>query len=312
MDDKLIFFTHYGFSSYLNYTLKLARKTNLNKRLIFLGDESNKLIAKKYGWEHYNMFLSKDLTPLHTRFNECYRDVQGASHISIRNGHNWLKFVFERWFFIYDYCVKNKINEFWHFDSDTLILKNLDQYSYLFQKYDFSTQCNNSCLNGIISIDVVAEYCQLICELFEDLDFINNQQYEFDNANPHYAFTEMRAFEIFMRKTNKIGLHLGEVVNGEVFDDCICQDHGFDTFRLPTGELIKRIFSIAGRIYGYKNSNKIQFVTLNLSWVPSYLYRWVTRSLNGEIHYIEDIRCGLVDYAKYYIIQIKMLLIRIK
>lgn len=299
-----LIFTHYGFSSYLEYTLKIAQQSNQNSKLIFLGDKSNRAVAHKNYWEHYDINLDSDLSQLHKRFLNCYRDIQGKNHLSHRNGKNWLKYVFERWFYIYDYCLKHEINKFWHFDSDTLILKNLNNYSYLFKKYEFSTQCNNSCLNGIITLPVVNEYCELICELFENLDFTASQQHEFDTVNQDHAFTEMRAFKIYMTKTKRVGLYLGNADNLEIFDDCICQDHGFNVVSLPTGQKIKHITAHSGRIYGSKDGKRIEFITLNFSWVPTYLFKWAQAGIDGDILDVKRIKCSLKDYIKYYLVNI--------
>jgi hypothetical protein len=308
--NELIIFTHYGLSSYLKYTLEHSRKTNPDARLIFLGDKKNESIVKKNNWEHYDV-KKLNKTELHQRFNNSYLDIQGAEHRSIRNGNNWLKYVFERWFYINDFCETNKIDRFWHFDSDTVILKNLNDYSYLFEKFDFSTQCNNICLNGIIKTEVVKEYCQLICELFEDQSFLKKQLDEFKHQNPKYAFTEMRAFEVYANKTRRKGIYLGSLINGQLFDDCICQEHGFKMINLPTGQTVKYLESSEKFVYGYRNGQKIEFITLNLSWVPNYVYRWVIATSIVEKSTLKNIKINILDYLMSYLVNKKIRLMKI-
>lgn len=66
----IIIFSHYGFSSFLKYTLACARFTNPKARLIFLGDENNRSVACQEGWEHY---LFKDYKGILMNVNYYFR-----------------------------------------------------------------------------------------------------------------------------------------------------------------------------------------------------------------------------------------------
>lgn len=284
-----VIFTHYGNSEYLKYSLLCLKYTNPNSRLILLGDVSNRKVAKKCGWEHYNLIDYSD--SLHNKFNYIFKHVQGKKHNHIRYGQDWLKYVFERWFRINSFIQIHNISRFWHFDSDTMVLKDLSQFVEDLSRYDFSLQCNNTCLNGIVSSNVVLEFCQHICCLFEDEAFLEKQQKEFDTVSENYAFTEMRAFDHYQHLTPRNRIHLLTAFNGVVFDDCICQEHGFEMQTLPSGEIVKKISFKDGRVYGYLDEGIVEFSSLNLSWVPIYLFRWVLSGLiNKDNKSLDSIR----------------------
>lgn len=303
MSESIILFSHYGYSSYLEYSLKCARKTNPEARLILLGDEYNADVAKRNNWEHY---LFRDFSSRsQARFDQSFKHVQGRKHNHIKNGVDWLRYVFERWFFIDGFMKREKINRLWHFDSDTMILKNLQAFDASLLEYDFSVQCNGTCLNGIVSRDVVSEFCEHICHLFEDDDFLLAQQQEFDTVSPGYAFTEMRAFSNYMESTSHRGIHLLAYSTDQIFDDCICQSHGFEMTNLPSGQHVKAIYSRDGKIFGIRNQTIIEFISLNLSWVPDYVFQWMLDVLNGSNSKIENANCPVKERMKGYLRRMK-------
>lgn len=287
-----VIFTHYGNTSYLCYTLNCLKRTNPRSRLILLGDSCNKKIALRYGWEFFDLSSYSD--DLLKRFNSSFAHVKGRDFQHIRNGKDWLKFVFERWFIVNVFIKQEKIERFWHFDSDTIVADDLSIYVPKLIGYDFTLQCNNTCLNGLIDSAVVNEFCEHICELFEDEIFVAEQQREFDSSYPSYAFSEMRAFDHYQKFSNKRRVHLLNAFDNVVFDDCICQEHGFNMTQLPSGEIIKDIFFKKGKIYGARDQEIVELATLNLSWVPDYLFDWALNGiLNKETKSVKQINYAL-------------------
>lgn len=293
MSDVTLIFTHYGYSSYLDYTLACLRKTNPDARLVLLGDEDNADVARRNDWEHRLLFEAPG--DLQARFGRVFRHVQGVKHDPIRNGRDWLRYVFERWFFIEGFVRQESIDRFWHFDSDTMVLQDLGPHGDALDGIDFSVQCNGTCLNGIMNSVVVAEFCDHICKLFEDAEFLASQQREFDSVHPEYAFTEMRAFDNYKTRTSRPWLHLLEYRSDKVFDDCICQEQGFQMTTLPSGERVKQIFSGNGKVYGVRGGREVEFISLNLSWVPDYVFRWALNALDGRSSEVEHAPCSFWD-----------------
>jgi hypothetical protein len=110
-----IIFIHYGDSPYLKYTLKAARKTNKQKRIILLGDDSNRHL-KKYGIEHYFFKEYEDSDALKL-FDKNFRIIapDGYSDGKEKSGTNWTSFVFRRLFIMSQFVISENINRLWIF-----------------------------------------------------------------------------------------------------------------------------------------------------------------------------------------------------
>ena len=236
--------------------------------------------ALNNGWEHYLYTdYPSDLSP---QFDALFHHIQGPKHSPIKNGKDWLRYVFERWFYIDGFVKKEGIHRFWHFDSDTMILQSLEPHNQKLSNVDFTVQCNGICLNGIISDVVVTEFCRHILSLYSDKEFLSLQQAEFNTIHPSWAFTEMRAFEDYLLNTHRPWVRLLMYDSNFAFDEAIRQAHSFKMGRLPNGDEIKNIYSLNGNIYGLRDQKVVEFVTLNLSVVPDYVFEWALAALNGK------------------------------
>lgn len=140
-----IIFIHKGDSDYLTYTLQCAKLFNRDAEIILLGDEKNEHY-KLYGIKHY--YYSQYEGEESHLFDSIFKYIAGKDH---PGKPWWVHFVFKRWMHIYYFIKKHRINRFWTFDSDTLILTDLSQQAYKFLSFDFSEQCNGCCMNGLIN-----------------------------------------------------------------------------------------------------------------------------------------------------------------
>lgn len=297
-DENTIIFCHYGFSDYLEFTLKCCAENNPTANLIFLGDYENEQIATKNGWSHYH--FKNFRSSFHNKFDSVFKHIQGNKHNHMKNGNDWLKFVFERWFFIDGFLTHFNINRFWHFDSDTMILHELSNYNALLSGFDFTVQCNGTCLNGVINSFVVNDFCSYINDLFLDKNFIDNQILEFSTFNPNWAFTEMRAFDLFKKDTNLYWTKLINSCDNICFDDCITQSQGYQMCILKNGQIVKNIFSQNKKIFGFLDGDKIEFATMNLSYVSINFFKWVEDSRRGENSSIMNIRFSLIERLTFF------------
>ena len=219
-----IIFCHYSNSEYLPYVFELVRITNSDKDIILLGDKSNQRIAKEKKIKHFFFNDFNNGLEIET-FDHVYKLVKGAKHRNVKGVIEWVNFVFRRWFYIYNFLTAHDINNFWHFDSDTMITDSLSIHEKSFLPYDCTEQCNGSCMNGFISgPNIVLKYLNKINELFQDEKYIQEQQKEFDEKNVGFAFTEMRAYEKF-KEDGLNSARLNSIIDGSTFDDCICQEH---------------------------------------------------------------------------------------
>jgi len=273
-----VIFCHYGNSEYLRYTLQCARLNNPGKEIVLLGDPTNRTIAKHCGVRHVSFEDFNDIDEIKV-FDSVYRLVQGKLHNTMRDGRDWVNFVFRRWFFIYGFIVRNNAKGFWHFDSDNMIVEDLSTHESKFSAYDCTEQCDGSCMNGYISGPaVVKNYIDKINSLFQRADFLREQQREFDVSHPEFAFTEMRAYEIYREENQIRSIKLATVIDGSTFDDCICLENGMTMEGTRFGKRIKKIYLAPGGFFLCERKDTcdtVQMNSLNLSWVPLYLFQLV-------------------------------------
>jgi hypothetical protein len=290
MSDFPIIFSHYGNIDYLAKSLLCASITNPAKRKILIGDRSNKYTAIANGWEHVAM--DEIGSSLLEEFNRSFVYVRGKYHVINKNDGDWLRFVFKRWYIIQKFCEDNQIERFWHFDSDVMILEDLRLFEpSLVSNFSYTTQCNAMCLNGMVGLKTLTEFCEFTISLFENKEFIAAQQHEFDTVNPGYAFTEMRAFEKYAASSSCSGkgVHLAAAFKGWWFDDCICQDHDFVMENCALAQRpIKQIAFHDGAFWGRRFGEELRFAILNLSWVPTALFDWVISAILRKQHGKDD------------------------
>jgi hypothetical protein len=281
-----IIFTHYGTSEYLSRTLRCATITNDDKRRILIGDSDNKTVAQRCGWEHFEgaAFTSD----LRSEFGRAFRPIRGRRYpLQINNG-DYLKYVFERWYIVQQFCVEQAIDYFWHFDSDVMMLEPLAQFEagLLAQGIDYTRQCNDTCLNGFASSRVLRDYCLHTISLFRDENFLRRQQEHLDTIAPRLAFTEMNAFDMFSKDSSYRGRHLAASVPGWWFDDAICQNHGFEmTGQKRYGKEYDRVKNIVfedNGFYGVRNGERLRFAAANCSWVHIGVFDWFLANVEGR------------------------------
>jgi len=275
-----IVFCHFNNSPYLPFVLESARLTNPDKEIFLLGDEKNRWMGKAKDVTHLN-YLDFDSGPLIEQFDRVYRTVQGPHHRHIKGGQDWLKFVFKRWFFVNRFLHSRQINSFWHFDSDTMLLVPLGEHEAKFQAFDCTEQCNGMCLNGFVpDASFLTRYLNKINALFQDEAFLDEQQRSLDQERRDEAFTEMSAYRFFKEQETVRSIHLAKPIEGNMFDDCICQPHNMQTETLFNGKEIKKIHcSPTGEFFGVDTETlkPVRFNSLNLSWVPQQLFHVVLR-----------------------------------
>ena len=90
---------------------------------------------------------------------------------------------------------------------------------------------------------------------------LSRYSHEFE-ANPHYAFTEMRAFQNFSMGRKDEFVSGMEISDAFVFDDCLCQGHGYDCITLPDQRRVKEIFFRDGTAYFGKSGTSVFAVKL--------------------------------------------------
>jgi len=254
-----IIFIHYGDSPYLRFTLHTARVFNPNARVILLGDRENR-DYQALGIEHHE-FANYSGLPEIAEFERVFKFVAGREH----GKEFWVYFVFKRWFYMYSFIRLHNIPRFWTFDSDTLIISELQSHVDKFSHVDCTEQCNGMCMNGLINNqEVVKGYIDTINELFQNEEYLDRQRQDFER-HPNWAFTEMRAFAEYKRRIPITTMRLNSIIDGETFDDAICQSHNM---QMQRG--MKKLYFRNGSIYTFHLPTQrfVKLITINMSSVP--------------------------------------------
>ncbi|MFT7233076.1 MAG: hypothetical protein ACI8TA_002299 [Cyclobacteriaceae bacterium] len=119
----------------------MQEKAIQKKKIIFLGDDENSYL-EEFGVEHicFESYKSSDLID---EFNSVFKVIAGKEHQYAKNRGTdyWIKFVFLRWFLIYEFIKDQNIKRFWTFDTDNMLVGDLSKVEPELAKYDCTAQC---------------------------------------------------------------------------------------------------------------------------------------------------------------------------
>lgn len=275
MKNTPIIFCHYGFSKYLPYVFDCAKISNPNKKIILLGDESNKEVSLRCGVEHFNL-KDFDFGEELKTFDSTYRLITSQSFDSYKHGEDWNKFVFRKWFILLNFLEKNDIEKFWHFDSDNMIFQDLEKIEHRYADIDFTEQSDGNCIKGFFgNRQIIHKYNQKINEVFSRKDFLIETEKVMKDYKDPCSFNEMSVYAIFKAEEKFQTTRLATIIEDSFFDDLLCRNQGMKMEKLPLGEDSKVVhMNQDGRFFCIEeSSNKpIEAYLLNLSWMPIYLF----------------------------------------
>jgi len=275
MKNTPIIFCHYGNSNYLKYVFECVRISNPKKEIILLGDKSNKKVAQSCGVSHFNL-SDFDSSPDIEIFDKFYQLIETKGFDSVKHGEDWNKFVFRKWFILNNFLIQNKIEKFWHFDSDNMIFSDLLPFESLYSELDCTEQCEGNCMKGLFNNqEIIARYVKKINEVFMCKKTMEQKSKEMANLEGNACFNEMSVYGIFKKDEKFSAIRLNEIRDGASFDDLICRSHGLKMEKLPHGEDVKVVFfNPDGRFFCQEEESKkpVMMHALNLSWVPLYTF----------------------------------------
>jgi hypothetical protein len=279
---------HYGNSAYLPYAIKVARRFNPGREILFLGDHANVYLAE-LGVRHYPLDQFRS-SPELRQFDRFYHRIVNQRYPKPR----WAQFVSQRWFMINTFITEHHIDQFWTFDSDNFILADLGQFEASLSQYDCTSQCRGRCLNGFISNKaIVQSYVQKMNDLVSDDAYVASWQAAY-LADPRLFYNEMEAFAVFAQEAGLRNCHLAQIRDdGSMFDDSITYDNGMEMCRgTIKGRPVKQLYMHDGQIYCRHLASSlppvspngrgcsapfpdsfIRMNSLNLSWMPKYVFR---------------------------------------
>ncbi len=280
MKNAPIIFCHYGNSKYLPYVFECIKLSNKNKEIILLGDESNIAVARLHGISHV-ILKDYDFGDDLRVFDDIYQLITTRGFDSHKHGEDWNKFVFRKWFILNNFLIKNSIEQFWHFDSDTMIFTDLSTLEDRYKNLDCTEQCMGYCMKGFFTNSkIIGRYTAKINEVFQRKPFIEGVKESMKNHNDVASFNEMSVYTIFKQEESFKTVHLIDIVDDSFFDDLMCRGHGMKMEKLPLGEDTKVVFlNSDGRFFCQEEETGklIHAHALNLSWIPIYIYKAILK-----------------------------------
>jgi hypothetical protein len=260
---------HYGNSSYLPYVIKVAKRSNPHREIIFLGDQQNQYLTS-LGVSHYPL-NSLSGSPELRSFNRLYHRIVNPRYPKPA----WAQFVLQRWYMINTFLTEHGIDQFWTFDSDNFILADLTPFETVLAQYDCTSQCSGNCLNGFISNKmIVQKYIEKMNDLLSDESYVQSWQDRY-LANPQLFYNEMEAFAVFVEQEGIRNFHLAQIRDGVMFDDSITYQNGMELYNgTIKGRRVKKLYMRDGQIYckHLASDSFVKMNNLNLSWMPKYIF----------------------------------------
>jgi hypothetical protein len=293
-----IIFIHYGNSSFLPFVIKIAKRFNPNKEIIFLGDKDNDYLQELDIFHYY--FEEFSYGPEIEIFDRRYPYIENKRYAK----KAWAKFILRRWFIINNFIKQKKISQFWTFDSDNFLLTDLEPYENKFALYDCTSQCNGICLNGFVpSKEVVQNYINKINELLlrEGYTDIWQERYR---QKPDLFYTEMEAFSVFVKEEAIRNFHISRIYEDAAFEDSITYvKDGMEMYEKQIkNRYIKKLYLKNGGIYcKHLSSGKfIKMNNLNLSWMPKYVFPLLYSNIMSDRSEIDFVPINLLKAPLSY------------
>ena len=276
-----IIFIHYNDSYYLKYVLQSAKMFNPDKHIILIGDKSNRRYTE-IGVEHY-MFDQYLQSSQLEKFNEVYKRIGGNEFEKVnssKGGQDWTKFNFLKWFVLCDFVKEHNITRFWTFDSDTIILSNLNSLEIRYEDVDYTVMNGLNQLQGYVrNVKYLKLFQELSISMFSDERYLKRLKQKDFAENPTYGFTMMRVFKRLSEQSDPKIKRLNTIIDNTYFDECICVPHSKEVYREKIADrTVKKLYSdTKGNIYQYDLDKKryIEVLGINLSWIPQYVFNSV-------------------------------------
>jgi hypothetical protein len=299
-----IIFIHYGNSSYLPYVMKIAKKYNPKKHIIVLGDEQNAYLHS-VDISHY-YFRDFAYGPELEQFDSRFPFIENKSYAK----KQWANFILRRWFIVNSFIKEKDISKFWTFDSDNFLLTDLEPYETQFSLHDCTSQCKGICLNGFIpSKDIVQRYINKILELLDRQDYTEHWQRRYQEK-PDLFYTEMEAFNVFVKEENIDNYHISRIDGTAAFEDSITYvEDGMEMYsKKIKGRAIKKLYLYNGDIYCKQilSGMFIKMNNLNLSWMPKYIFPLLYHSIisaqrDDKFVPIDLLKAPFSYHAKFFV-----------
>lgn len=274
MISPAIVFVHTGYSAYLPITLGLARLTNPGARLFLIGDAANAKVAADHAWSHVDLaaLASERLS----RFRASYQLIATPTHPDHTLPFDMTRFCFERYFLVTALAERERLETFWMFDSDDLLLEPLAQFQeqLIARGIACTRMAHDSALRGMMNRQVLEDFCSHLIGCFEDASYVGKQKRAMAERPETAAFTDMNAAADFT--SPRPSIHLATAVEGWHFDDCILHVDDFAMTSLGwfSRQQVKRVEFDGRNFTGLRGGKTVRFATINGSGLPRQIFPW--------------------------------------
>ncbi len=283
-----IVFIHFGQKEYLKHTFEHAVRNNPNKSVYLLGDNTN-ILFKSLGIIHH-LFTNYDQNEEIVYFNKNFKYIRGGVEHTEFSGEmirirEFERFCFIRWFYLYFFLKENGFSKCWYFDSDTILLDNLEFHENKYVNFDHTVQSNGTCMKGLINIESLKKFIDTTNILMTDDVYLKWIKGELKDHSG-WAFCDMRAYEEYARRFQPKTIGLFEVQNNVVFDDALLQQRDCEMrFNLLLGVEMKKLYFKDKNVFIRHDLTKdyIKLVCINLSWLPDFYIKYLLKKITFNV-----------------------------
>ena len=211
-----IIFIHKGNPIYLQVALLQAKKTCTDE-VFLLGDETNNFNYIK----HFNISDYDKTNELKSIY----------IHMS-PNKYDYELFCIQRWFIIRDFCLKNRIEQFWVVDSDVLIYEDLQKALPYLSNKDFSVIAKKGFFVGpqtsYFKTEVLEDFCNFIISCYKTKTKLQTVYQKLQDEKNISGISDMVLLELYCDHNKKyIDFDYSKDRNF-LFDENINCPHGFE------------------------------------------------------------------------------------
>jgi hypothetical protein len=181
MQVDAIVFLHRGPCDYLHDVLQAANASNPGKRIVLLGDETNRSFSTIVE-HHYISSYEQDIP----RFEKIYL------HMS-ENPYDFEFFCISRWFILSRFCNKNNLRGIFHADTDVLICSSISDIANSLFDHEAALSYGVSAHASFWSTSALLDFCEFVIHAYNTKD------------GPH--FRELAAlYDVFARERKPGGI----------------------------------------------------------------------------------------------------------
>lgn len=211
-----IIFIHTGPIFYLYETIYQLKKTNPEIDIHLIGTKETKI---------YNRLLNHhDIS----EYDEQAKDFSTIyKHLS-DNSYSFELFCIQRWFMLYEFMKKNKIERCLHLDTDVLLYYNVNELLNEYGDKDWSI-CGISGHCSFMKREVLGDICEYILHIYSksNIDiFLNKMLSNYRATVPNYNISDMTWLEQFAKEYPNRVINSWVIKNNAVCDASLNSGEG--------------------------------------------------------------------------------------